>query len=64
MRLKNLTDFDQNYYTTTHPDWEYWVYPNGPWGWDKDGTSLAPTPEDRKAHVCWYHDYREMHDID
>lgn len=52
----------QGYYTETHPDWESWVYPDGPWGWSELGTSLAPTIEDRIAHVDWYHDETEKRD--
>lgn len=41
-----------------------WVYPDGPWSWNEDGTSKAPTAEEREAHINWYHDYREMHNLD
>lgn len=41
-----------------------WVYPDGPWGWNPDGTSKATNAENREAHINWYHDYREMHDLD
>lgn len=41
-----------------------WVYPDGPWGWNDDGTSKAPTPEERKLHVAWYQDNKEMRDDD
>lgn len=56
MRLKSLTELQSN------P--ALWQYPDGPWGWNDDGTSKAPTAEEREAHVDWYHDYREMHNVD
>jgi len=52
-----------DYYTTTHPDWETWQYPDGPWGWNTSGTSKAPTMEDRQAHVDWYHDMTESFNV-
>ena len=51
------------YYTTTHPGWETWEFPEGPWGWNTDGTSRAPTAEDREAHISWFHDSQEAHEV-
>lgn len=51
------------YYTETHTGWEDWEYPEGPWGWNDDGTSRAPTPDDRAAHIAWYHDETERRDV-
>jgi hypothetical protein len=51
------------YYTTTHPEWPSWEFPDGPWGWNEDGTSKAPTPSDREAHITWFHDYQEVHEV-
>ena len=57
-------DIDMSkYYTTTHPEWPSWEFPDGPWGWNEDGTSKAPTPSDRGAHVTWFHDYQEVHEV-
>lgn len=36
-----------------------WSFPDGPWGWNEDGTSKAPTRLERAMHVCWYHDMDE-----
>jgi hypothetical protein len=36
-----------------------WPFPHGPWGWNPDGTSLAPTALLRAAHIAWYHDVKE-----
>lgn len=36
-----------------------WEFPDGPWGWTEDGTSKAPNPTSREAHLMWYHDMRE-----
>ena len=38
---------------------EAWVYPDGPWGWNEDGTSKAPNELKRAMHIAWYHDMKE-----
>lgn len=37
-----------------------WNFPEGPWGWANDGTSLAPTEIARIGHVAWYQDELEQ----
>lgn len=39
---------------------KYWVWPDGPFGWNEDGTSKAFSSKFRKLHVDWYHTKKEQ----
>lgn len=42
-------------------NWFHWEWPLGPWGWEPDGTSTAPTQFLRQVHLTWYEEVLRMH---
>jgi len=54
---------DKDYWEVEDLGWETWQFPDGPWGWDDNGQSKAPTSELRRHHLCWFHDQKDTLDL-